>query len=101
MENKLNWLGSHLVKGSDLSKEIPVEEALADAKLLLIIYTASWWPGCAPFKANIKKMSETWDAENYGVKIVLVSGDKNVGDFEKTLSGYENFYAIPWTKISD
>ncbi len=42
MENKNHWLGSHLVKGSDSEKEIPIEEALVDAKLLLIIYTASW-----------------------------------------------------------
>ena len=44
-------------------KELTREEAIGGYKLVMVVYTANWWPGCTPFKANLKEIYGKINAE--------------------------------------
>ena len=38
-------------------------EVVEGYKLIMIVYSASWWGGCRPFKANLKTFYEAWNKD--------------------------------------
>ena len=32
------------------------KDAIMGYKLVIVVYSASWWPGCTPFKNNLKEI---------------------------------------------
>lgn len=63
-------------------------------KLLMVVHTASWWPGCTPFKAALKDSYNEWNANGAkNIQVVVVSGDKNQEGFDASMNG------MPWVAI--
>ena len=61
--------------------------------LLMVVYSASWWGGCAPFKASLKKYYETWNKEGKALQVVIISGDQNEDGSKQTTDG------MPWIAL--
>ena len=54
-----DFMGDKFVNAA--GKEINREQLLYGYKYLIIVYTASWWGGCLPFKDNMKAYYEKWN----------------------------------------
>jgi hypothetical protein len=54
----------------------------------MILYAASWWGACTPFKDNLKKLYESWNKKEKVVEVIVVSGDNNEAGFNKTMAGF-------------
>ena len=88
----LEFLGEKFktADGSDVS----AEEAVGGYKLILVLYTASWWPGCTPFKAGLKNAYEELNADGAkAVQVVVVSGDQNDDGWKSSMDG------APWVAL--
>ena len=75
-------------------KELTRDEAIGGYKVVIVVYSAAWWPGCTPFKANLK---EIYGKVNEGgaknLQVVIISGDKDQGGYAKTMDG------APWVGV--
>lgn len=50
----MDFIPDKLVDSS--GKEYTRDEAVGGYKVVIIVYSADWWPGCKPFKANLKEI---------------------------------------------
>ena len=51
-------------------------EVISGFKLLVLVYTASWWGACKPFKANLLETLKQLNASNpKNVVVLMISGD--------------------------
>ena len=66
------FLGTKFVT-ADL-KEVG-REAVDGYKLIMIVYSASWWGGCTPFKNNLKNFYAEWNKTEKNIQVIIVSGD--------------------------
>ncbi len=57
----MDWLGDKFVDAA--GKEMTREEAIGGYNLVMILYSASWWGGCTPFKNNLKQFYKSWNKE--------------------------------------
>ena len=57
----MDFLGDKFVKadGSECNRE----QAIGGYALTMIVYSASWWGGCTPFKNNLKNFYESWNKD--------------------------------------
>ena len=62
----MDFVGDKFVDAA--GKEKTREEAIGGYDLVMILYSASWWGGCTPFKNNLKQYYEKWN-ENDGKKL--------------------------------
>ena len=86
-----SWLGSNFV---DANGNKVGAEGVDGYKLIMILHTASWWPGCTPFKNNLKTLYAKWNADGAkNLQVVVLSGDSNSDGFKTTMSG------APWIAI--
>ena len=52
-------------------------DSVTGYKLIMVLHTASWWPGCTPFKASLKELYEQWNAGGAkNIQVIMISGDK-------------------------
>ena len=57
----------------------------------MVLHTASWWPGCTPFKASLKDLYLKWNADGAkNLQVITVSGDQNEDGFNSTMKD------MPW-----
>ena len=69
-------------------------EAVDGYKLIMVVYSASWWGGCGPFKASLKNFYNTWNADGAkNLQVVIVSGDKDQGGYDSTMR------ECPWVAL--
>ena len=68
-------------------------DAVSGYKLIMIVYSANWWGGCTPFKANLKKLYEDWNKDGKVLQVVIVSGDQNEDGFKSTMTD------APWVSV--
>jgi hypothetical protein len=81
IDNDDYWLGNtftHYDNGVEWEVD---SNYLKKAKLLMIVYTASWWDDCKLFKARLKEDYVTWNKQEKIIEVVIISGDKNIDDF--------------------
>ena len=85
-----DFLGDTFVKcdGSKCGRE-----ELEGYKLIMIVYSASWWGGCGPFKANLKNLYNEWNSSGKNIQVVIVSGDQDQAGFDSTMRD------APWIAI--
>ena len=69
-------------------------DAVEGYKLIMVVYSASWWGGCKPFKANLKNLYAEWNKDGAkNIQVVIISGDNDE-------SGYKDTTAeMPWVAI--
>ena len=87
------WLGHQNLKdkaGNDVAAS-----TLNDYKLVMIVFTASWWGGCKPFKENLKKYYEEWNATEKQIQVVMVSGDSDEAGYKSSMDGC-NWLCVPF-----
>ena len=69
-------------------------EAVEGYKLIMVVYSASWWGGCTPFKSNLKNLYESWNADGAkNIQVVIVSGDRDENGFSNTTKD------MPWVAL--
>lgn len=51
MSNPCSYLGSSFIKSDGTKVDL---DYVTKGELILVIYSASWWGGCKPFKEKIK-----------------------------------------------
>ena len=87
-----DFLGSKFVDKD--GKELGRDKAIDGYKLIMIVYSASWWGGCQPFKANLKNYYNTWNKDGANnLQVVIVSGDQNPEGFKSTMDD------APWVAL--
>jgi hypothetical protein len=59
-------------------------------KLVMVLYSASWWGACGPFKETLKELYAKWNADGKVFEVVVHSGDRDPGGFASTSDG------CPW-----
>ena len=75
-------------------KALTKEEAIGGYKLVMVVYSAAWWPGCTPFKTNLKEIYQTINADGAkNLQVVLISGDQNEDGFNKSTA------EMPWVAV--
>ena len=74
----MEFLGDKFIK-SDMTE--CGREAIDGYKLIMVVYSANWWPACAPFKAELKNFYQNWNLEKK-LQVVIVSEDKDQNGFE-------------------
>ena len=85
------FLGESFVKadGTACGREV-----VDGYKLIMVVYSASWWGGCTPFKASLKNFYNTWNAgDAKNLQVVIVSGDKDQGGYDQTMR------EAPWVSL--
>ena len=82
-------LGTSFVNSSGASLDA---ECVTGYKLVMVLHSATWWPGCTPFKASLKDLYNKWnkDGAEKNLQVVLVSGDKDQGGFDTSMKD------MPW-----
>lgn len=85
-----DWLPNKFVNvdGQELGKE-----CVEGYDLIMVLYTASWWGGCKPFKASLKGLYEKWNADSKKIQVVVVSGDSDSNGFNASMEG------APWVAV--
>ena len=74
VDNKASWLGETFVKAD--GSEIDLAKVTA-GKVIIVVYTASWWPGCQPFKEKLKGFYKEWNKNGLVCEVVILSCDNN------------------------
>ena len=91
-ENKLEWIPDDLVNADN--EKVTVEDKIKGYKLLMVVYSASWWGGCTPFKAMLKGHYEAWNKDGEkNLQVIIISGDQNEDGFKLTMEG------APWVAL--
>ena len=86
----INFLGTEFVDKDGNKQGV---ESISGFKLIMVVYSASWWGGCGPFKANLKNLYEGWNKDGKNIQVVVVSGDQNEDGFKSTMKD------MPWVAV--
>ena len=87
----LDFLGTSFVDKDGTQVDA---KAYADFKVVMVLYSASWWPGCTPFKENLKTIYNTLNADGKKeFQVIVVSGDKDDAGFKSTTKD------TPWVTL--
>ena len=84
----MDKLGTSFVNASG---EALGAECVTGYKLVMVLHSANWWPGCTPFKASLKELYNEWNKDGAkNLQVVFVSGDKDQGGFDASMKD------MPW-----
>jgi glutathione peroxidase-family protein len=93
--NPCSFLGTSFVKSDGTKVDL---DYVTQGKVLLVVYSASWWGGCKPFKENLKKLYAEWNKSERVIEVVIVSGDNNNDGFSSTMKDMP-FVAVPFDEV--
>ena len=89
----MDFLGTEFVNAAGDKLDA---SAVTGYKLVMIVFSASWWGGCTPFKASLKNFYNEWNKDGaQNIQVVIVSGDQNQDGFNSTMNDMP-FVALPF-----
>ena len=76
---------------------VPLEEAISEAKLIAVYYSAHWCPPCRKFTPVLNDFyNKVTGKDQKDLEIIFVSSDKNDEEF-KEYFGQMSFTAVPYS----
>ena len=86
---------THLTRQAGV--QIPLAQALADAKVVLFYFSASWCPDCRPVTPKLKTFYGLEGIRQAGVEVVYVSSDFEEGKAESYYQQkHGDWLTMPW-----
>jgi len=88
----LAWIGDRFVDKDN--NKVDAATHLYGYKMIIVLYTADWWPGCKPFKEALKESYLELNKEKpKSLQVVILSGDRDMPGYKKTING------MPWIAV--
>ena len=85
----LELLKSEMYLDSNGNK-IDFENAVGTSGLIGLLFTASWWPGCKPFKSQLQEIYKECNKDTRQLQVITVSADRDENGFDASRAG------TPW-----
>lgn len=92
----LSWLGDSFQKGDGSTVDL---NYVKQAKIVIVLYTASWWGGCAPWGTKTKAFYEAINSTEKIVEVVVFAGDNDESGYNSTLAADKPWVGVPFADL--